>query len=142
MLPNDAPVSLVCAVRHLAGVHERLQALGEPRVEPLPDGQRARVEHDAPRRVAHSFGETALHVLFLPAVDVLALWAVRGLGGVHALEQPVLALGDPVARRRHYLASVLSLITPSSFRIFASIRAAVFSRPTRRALSTSSSHAS
>src|SRR5215211_191879 len=142
MLPDDARVSFVCAVRHLAGVHDRLYTVGEPLVEPLPDGERGRVEHDAPRRVAHSFGETAFHVLFLAPVDVFALRAVRGLCGVHPLKQPVLTLRDPVACRRHYRAPDLSFNNaPSSFRIFFSIRAAVLSRPTRRVLSTSSRHA-
>src|SRR5215204_2057085 len=47
----------------------------------------------------------------------------------------------PLGHRASLRYVVASPIAPSSFRIFVSIRAAVLSRPTRRALSTSSRHA-
>jgi hypothetical protein len=64
----------LCGVPALAGVHERLETVGEPRAEPLPDGERA--------HVAHRFSEPAFHDLFLAPADVFALRSVLGLDKV------------------------------------------------------------
>src|SRR4028118_1042417 len=74
MVADDALVPDVGAVCHLAGVHERLETVGEPRAEPLPDGERA--------HVAYRFSEPAFHDLFLAPADVFGLRSVLGLDKV------------------------------------------------------------
>src|SRR5215212_5603291 len=96
MHPDDALLPFVSPLAHRVP-----DAISKPPDQIVPHGDASSVVGDTSRRVAPRLGELLLDLLVLPAVDHLALRAVRGVDGVAGHIAAILAFADSVTFSGH-----------------------------------------
>src|SRR5215217_4020006 len=103
-------------------LHGVLCRVRKPPGHVLSDSLVLVVVDDPPRRVSPRLSELLLDLLVLPAVDDLALRAIRSLNGVAGHVASVVALGDPVAFSGHLYSSPFRCSWGSTLSASASLR--------------------